>query len=329
MTLKPEHSLVVTVLAVVAIAALYHTEGDTIAKATAIGVMILAPVGLYLAWQRNQSFDKQAETAADNLAQTEKRTVTDNFIKSIELLGASDSGGLILEQRLGAIYSLEKIAQQNIEAYHITIMETLCAYVRQHAPADPRAIFPGTVMRRLERENPGITDEQIANHPDFTYANEHVGFLPPGTDNENRKRDPLTPDELRKGRGEAFQNPCLNEWLNACPPLREDIRAILDVLSRRNNDQLKLEAGNQNPRPKGRFEYNGFRLDLRTTCLRGMAPKGKHFEDALLAGAQLEGADLSYSFLTGSEEFRKMLQSTNLNARLNRHCCKTPLAMPR
>ena len=40
-----------------------------------------------------------------------------------------------LEVRLGAIYALERIAQDS-ERDHIPIMETLCAYIRENAPAD-------------------------------------------------------------------------------------------------------------------------------------------------------------------------------------------------
>ncbi|MEL7000341.1 MAG: hypothetical protein AAFP68_18960, partial [Pseudomonadota bacterium] len=39
-----------------------------------------------------------------------------------------------LEVRLGAIYALERIAQDS-ERDHITVMETLCAYIRENAPA--------------------------------------------------------------------------------------------------------------------------------------------------------------------------------------------------
>jgi len=39
-----------------------------------------------------------------------------------------------LEVRLGAIYALERIAQDS-ERDHLTVMETLCAYIRENAPA--------------------------------------------------------------------------------------------------------------------------------------------------------------------------------------------------
>ena len=40
-----------------------------------------------------------------------------------------------LEVRLGAIYALERIAQDSLRD-HITVMEILCAYVRNNAPAE-------------------------------------------------------------------------------------------------------------------------------------------------------------------------------------------------
>ncbi|WP_293448356.1 pentapeptide repeat-containing protein [Planktotalea sp.] len=48
-----------------------------------------------------------------------------------------------LEVCIGSIYALERIAKEN-EAYHVQVMEILCAYVRQNAPTEntqPTAIL--------------------------------------------------------------------------------------------------------------------------------------------------------------------------------------------
>ena len=46
-----------------------------------------------------------------------------------------------LEVRIGAIYALERIAQDSLRD-HIQIMEILCAYIRENSHATPPQDFP-------------------------------------------------------------------------------------------------------------------------------------------------------------------------------------------
>jgi uncharacterized protein YjbI with pentapeptide repeats len=68
----------------------------------------------------------------ENLEKTQKLTergqVTDRFTKAIEKLGAKE-----IEFKLGGIYALEKIAQDDPDGYYFTVMDVLTAYVRNHA----------------------------------------------------------------------------------------------------------------------------------------------------------------------------------------------------
>jgi hypothetical protein len=65
----------------------------------------------------------------------EQGHITDRYTKAIEQLGAlTAKGEPNVEVRLGAIYALERIAQDSPRD-HWTIMEVLTAYVRQNAPA--------------------------------------------------------------------------------------------------------------------------------------------------------------------------------------------------
>lgn len=61
-------------------------------------------------WQA-QAARRQSEVAEGNRALTEDRNLTDRFIKAVEMLGAGTPEAPILEQRLGGIYALEKLAQ--------------------------------------------------------------------------------------------------------------------------------------------------------------------------------------------------------------------------
>lgn len=65
----------------------------------------------------------------------EQGHITDRYTKAIEQVGALTADGKPnIEVRLGAIYALERIAQDSARD-HWTIMEVLTAYVRQNAPA--------------------------------------------------------------------------------------------------------------------------------------------------------------------------------------------------
>ncbi|MEN3331593.1 MAG: hypothetical protein V7641_958 [Blastocatellia bacterium] len=60
---------------------------------------------------------------------TEKGQVTERFTKAITQLGDNK-----VEIHLGGIYALEKIAQDNPDDYHWTVLEILTAFVREKAP---------------------------------------------------------------------------------------------------------------------------------------------------------------------------------------------------
>jgi Pentapeptide repeats (8 copies) len=66
---------------------------------------------------------------------TQEGQVTDRFTKAINQLG--EAGPEKLAIRLGGIYALERIARDS-ERDHWPIMEILTAYVREHAPWEPR-----------------------------------------------------------------------------------------------------------------------------------------------------------------------------------------------
>jgi hypothetical protein len=60
---------------------------------------------------------------------TREGHITDRYAKAIELLGSDK-----LEVRLGGIYALERLAKDSRERDSSTILEVLCAYVRERAP---------------------------------------------------------------------------------------------------------------------------------------------------------------------------------------------------
>ncbi len=101
---------------------------------------VFALLGLYLAWRR--------------VHVSEQGLITDRYTRAIEQLGATDKdGNPSVEVRLGAIYALERVAQDSARD-HWTIMEVLTAYVRKNAPA------PTDTNRREEYANRPATEIQ-------------------------------------------------------------------------------------------------------------------------------------------------------------------------
>lgn len=96
-------------------------------------VLLAAIVGAPLVVWRTVVAHIQSNTAAQGL-------ITDRITKAVEQLGAEKTvweedkqhSKPNLEVRLGGIYALERIAQDS-ERDHITVMEILCAYVRENA----------------------------------------------------------------------------------------------------------------------------------------------------------------------------------------------------
>ncbi|MCR4378532.1 MAG: pentapeptide repeat-containing protein [Rhodospirillales bacterium] len=109
--------------------------------AGAAGAVIAGVLGLALAAVRTHALNRQAKTAEREAEHSEKKHATETdlaqrrhqseaFAKAIEQLGNEGSFAV----NLGAVYALEALAKSS-EELHGPIFETLCAYVREKAPA--------------------------------------------------------------------------------------------------------------------------------------------------------------------------------------------------
>lgn len=87
---------------------------------------LAAIVGFVLAGFRTSTQMQMTQTAIDG-------QVTERFTKAVEQLGHKKRA-----VRLGAIYALERIAKDSARDRD-TIVETLAAYIREHAPRKPQA----------------------------------------------------------------------------------------------------------------------------------------------------------------------------------------------
>ncbi len=88
---------------------------------------LAALFGVFLAILRSEENKRQNDTA-------EQGQITERLNKAIENLGKSDKDGdPVIEVRIGALFALERIAQDSIRD-HIQIMEIFCAYIRHNSP---------------------------------------------------------------------------------------------------------------------------------------------------------------------------------------------------
>ncbi|BAZ51187.1 pentapeptide repeat-containing protein [Nostoc sp. NIES-4103] len=85
-------------------------------------------INAYYAAKRWEAMDKSAFAALKNAEAAQDKQITERFAKAIEQLGSDK-----IEVRLGAIYTLERIAKDSKDD-HWTIMEVLTAFVRENAP---------------------------------------------------------------------------------------------------------------------------------------------------------------------------------------------------
>ncbi len=214
-----------------------------------------------------------------------------------------------LEVRIGAIYALERIAQDS-DRDHVQIMEILCAYIRQNAPASEAVPWPEIEMHEDEKVGP--------RHDDW------------------------------KERVEAFE--AKQQALKADLTCRTDIQTALTVIGRRSAHQRLLEAraGHDDSTEKFVFDipcpeppqslqgekydkkaltayktelnklkenlrtYAGFRMDLRGCNLQGADLSGLNLRAADLGGAQMQGTRLFRAQMQGADLVGAQTQGADL-----------------
>ena len=153
--------------------------------------------------------------------------ITDRISKAVEQLGAEKTvkeageGGATVERtrpnievRIGAILSLERIAQDSTThdhgRDHVRVMEILCAYLRENAPASGAKDHDYGEWQPL-KDDP--TDDERAAH-----------------------------EAMRKERfGSDGEPGLIDKWAKTLPPPRADIAIALLVIGRRSADQRFIE----------------------------------------------------------------------------------------
>ncbi len=243
--------------------------------------------------------------------------ITDRINKAVEMLGAEKEVKRAgdeetvpnIEVRMGAILSLERIAQDSTRfdagRDHVRVMEILCAYIRENSNAQTPEDYP---------------------EPDWE---------PLKDDATEAERDAhVQAREERFGAAmDLFRSAKAREWAKGLTKPRADVQLALTVIGRRGADQRRVEAAWPDPPTEAtvwpfdpdftrlpddpgdaalskaeldafeadmarwkqtisRERYRGYRLDLRGANLQraDMAAKRPDGADAVFSGARLEGA---------------------------------------
>lgn len=265
----------------------YRLHLLTLAALTAtLGAAVALPFTLL----RNAQAARQTQATEQQTRNAEENLTTTLINKAVEGLGAEktvkrdgkESTVPNIEVRIGAIYQLERIAHNQAHSGtdqgardHIRIMEILCAYIRENAPAS-RAVGLG-----------------LEDWPDYPEN-------PTAADLEKRA-------QWRRERAEILRTRIATLQANHKP--RTDIQTALTVIGRRDAAQIAVERAAKGP---GRDD-TGYRLDLRATCLQAADLRELNLARALLTEARMEGANLSRALLTRSNFQRVRMEGANLS----------------
>ncbi|WP_417208033.1 pentapeptide repeat-containing protein [Antarctobacter sp.] len=310
-------------------ATLYNTKDGTelrwhvlgfVGLITALGALVSAPLALIRVW----TTERQTRTS-------EQGHMTDRISKAVEQLGAEktvkDAEGERtvpnIEVRIGGLLSLERIAQDSTRydkgRDHVRVMEILCAYVRENAPASEAVDFPLPDWEPLKDD---ASEEERESHLAW-----------------------------RKARFKERYNSNAREWAQSLDGPRADISMAVRIIGRRDADQLRVEArwvpetaekadwvfaeacpdlpdppsGKRHPEGaiedfKAKLEawketlssYRGYRPDLRNTNLQKADLSKLTLSGANLTSARMEGADLRDARMEGAVLGRARMEGADL-----------------
>ncbi|MEO0495982.1 MAG: pentapeptide repeat-containing protein, partial [Pseudomonadota bacterium] len=249
---------------------------------------LVALVGAPLALLRVHTVERQTKAQEEGL-------VTERINKAVENLGAvrsvwvagDDGDGCDrtepnMEVRVGAIYALERIAQDSPRD-HIQIMEILCAYVRQNAPASSAPDLPDAPQWFEGKNEDGETFDQKIS----TWQGEHAAKLadysaPIDIQTAVTVIGRRSPEEIRKQEWGAWQPYSeMVGWYPAHPTdaTEKELKSYHEAIE----SWEKKVSQWQRLAPI-------FRLDLRATNLT-----------ALDASARGKSADWSHALFTGAK----------------------------
>jgi Pentapeptide repeats (8 copies) len=254
-----------------------------------VGIAVF--INAYYAAKRAEAMDKSAEAANKsaeaalrNAEAAQDKQITERFAKAIEQLGNEK-----IEVRLGAIYTLERIAKDSKDD-HWTIMEVLTAFVRENASLKKNE-------EKAEKAKPLIKSEEIEQKPklktDIQAALTVIGRRNPKNDAINQWLDLRNIDIRGADLTEVEMQGANLMEANLQWVVFEEAKLQGAFFSRANLRRAELwEANLQNAVFK--------EANLQKASLMDANLQDADLEGADLEGANLDGANLKEAFLIGA-----------------------------
>lgn len=283
-------------------------EGLGLGSGALIAALLGAPFLIWTTWLRHRTVEFQKEGH-----------MTDRISKAVEQLGAEktvktrgkDAEGRDitietsepnLEVRIGAILSLERIAQDSTRhdkgRDHVRVMEILCAYIRHNARVrDPR-IKAGTslpVPPPVEGQKPRLTDELYLRPRDDI---QQILYVIGRRTNDQLRAERSWPSVQGDNTALPYSEP-FPEVRRVGPQETSEHLAKQDVKAL--SDWRKQMASLS----------NGYRLDLSSADLRGANLSRGKFDGANFRNSKLERARLWHTSMRGADLISADLRDIN------------------
>ncbi|MEH1841433.1 MAG: pentapeptide repeat-containing protein [Nostoc sp.] len=248
-----------------------------------------------------EAANKTAEAALKNAQAAQDKQITERFTKAIEQLGNKK-----IETRLGAIYTLERIAKDSKDD-HWTIMEVLTAFVRENAPVKKD-------KKKAEKAKLLIKSEEIERKPklktDIQAALTVIGRRKSENDLENKRLDlrnidirgaDFTEAKLKKAlfRGANLENVFLDKAELQEAVFIETNMTMADLRGAKLQEANLMEAKLQGAIF---LHANLYKAELSATSLEGAIFAGANLQDTKFIGAALKNANLQGAENLGQEQ---------------------------
>jgi uncharacterized protein YjbI with pentapeptide repeats len=267
---------------------------------TAFGALVAAPIALI----RVYTTERQTRVA-------EQGHMTDRISKAVEQLGAektvkrrvTDAEGKEatveqtvpnIEVRIGGLYALERIAQDSMATDrgrdHIRVMELLCAYVRENAPASiAKDVKEGTIDFPEPRTEIQIAMQVIGRR---------------------------SPEQIALERGKATQNGAEGYRLDLRATFLREIEIASMNFAFARFTGAKMEGADLRGAQIERADLR--HAQIRSAVLWDAQMAGADLSRAQMEGAefyraQMQGADLSYAQMKGADLSRAQMEGADLS----------------
>ena len=296
-------------------------------------------IGLPLAIWRSLVSERQADAA-----QRQANTALQNLLNERYQQGAEMLGSDVLAVRLGGIYTLERLAEEHPELYHIQNIRLLCAFVRHPSGAqgeqgeqptgetnlvdmdperDPKDLVREDVQAILraigDRSESRRSLEKAAN---FRLYLQNVNLSGSHLDDADLSQAQLAGAKLR--RAVAYNvNLAGANLFKADISFAQMVRADLRSAAIANSMMVRIDLQEADLSSTNLFHADLTDADLRGakftstlligTNLTGVKLQGTNLSAASFRGLEMSGADLSQSSLLGTHFHASNLSGVNLS----------------